>query len=159
MFSDPLVIRLVTFVRSIGIEVQACPINWKTQFPGLEIRAGVILVDENQLIHPGNILHEAGHIAVHDPVRRQHLKFSPTKGEELGALAWSYAATVHLGLSSELVFYPGSYQGWDTSLVENFAAGRYLGVPLLQRYGMTVEGRFASERGLEPFPHMLRWVR
>jgi hypothetical protein len=159
MFSDPLVISLVALVRSIGIEVQACPINWKTQFPGLEIRAGTVLVDENQLIHPGNILHEAGHIAVHDPARRQEPKFLPSKGEELGALAWSYAATVHLGVSSELVFYPGSYHGWDTSLLENFAAGRYIGVPLLQRYGMAIEERFAPECGLKPYPHMLRWVR
>jgi hypothetical protein len=77
-------------------------------FPGLEIRAGTVFVDENKLIHPGNILHEAGHIAaVHDPARRQGPKVFPSKGEELGALAWSYAATLHLGLSSELVFYPG----------------------------------------------------
>jgi hypothetical protein len=159
MFSDPLVIKLVAFVRSIGIEVHACSIDWKSRFPGLDIRAGAVLVDESQLLHPGNILHEAGHIAVHDPARRSHPKFSPTKGEELGALAWSYAAAVHLGLSAEVVFYPGSYQGWATSLLENFAEGYYLGVPLLQRYGMSVEPRLAPERGVEPYPHMLRWVR
>lgn len=159
MFSDPLVVKLVTFVRSVGIEVRACPINWKTQFPGLEIQAGTVLIDESQLIHPGNILHEAGHIAVHDPARRANPKFRPSNGEELSALAWSYAAIVYLDFSPELVFYPGSYQGWDTSLIENFAEGRYLGVPLLQRYGMAIEERFAAERGLKPFPHMLRWVR
>ena len=31
MFSDPLVIKLVTFVRSIGLEVHACTIDWKTE--------------------------------------------------------------------------------------------------------------------------------
>jgi hypothetical protein len=86
-------------------------------------------------------------------------KLSPTGGEEVATLAWSYAATVHLGLDAGLVFYPGSYQGWDTSLVENFAEGRYIGVPLLQRFGMTIEPRIAAERGIAPFPHMLRWVR
>jgi len=159
MFSDPLVIKLVTFVRSIGIEVQACSIDWKTRFPGLEVRAGAVLVDERQLIHPGNILHEAGHIAVHDPALRAHPKFLPTKGEEMGTLAWSYAAALHLGLSAEVVFYPGSYTGWATALLENFAEGRYIGVPLLQRYGMAVEPRFAPERGVEPYPHMIRWIR
>ena len=159
MFSDPLVTRLTSFVQSVGIEVQACPINWKTQFPGLDIRTGAVLVDESQLIHPGNILHEAGHIAVHDPVRRQETKFLPLKGEELSALAWSYAAVVQLGLNAELVFYPGSYQGWDTTLIESFAEGRYIGVPLLQRYGMAVEARYASERRVEPYPYMLRWLR
>jgi len=159
MFSDSLVIELITFVRSVGIEVQSCSIDWKTQFPGLDIRGGAVLVDESQLIHPGNILHEAGHLAVHEPARRKDLKFSPTKGEELSALAWSYAAVVHLGLNAELVFYPGSYQGWDTALLENFAEGRFIGVPLLQRYGMAIEPRRAAEFGVEAYPHMLRWLR
>jgi hypothetical protein len=158
-FQDPLVMKLASFVRSVGIDVKASPVDWKTLFPGLEIRAGAVLVDESRLVHPGNILHEAGHIAVHDPARRHEPKFSPTKGEELSALAWSYAAAVHLGLGSELVFYPGSYHGWDTTLVEIFAEGRYVGVPMLQRYGMAIEERFAAERGLKPYPHMLRWVR
>jgi hypothetical protein len=158
-FEDPLVIKLVTFVRQLGIDVTACAIDWKTQFPGLEIRAGAVLVDESQLLHPGNILHEAGHVAVHDPATRSLSKFTPSRGEELGALAWSYAAIVELGLTPELIFYLGSYHGWATSLIENFAEGRYLGVPMLQRYAMALEPRFAVERGLEPYPHMLRWVR
>jgi hypothetical protein len=159
MFSDSLVIKLAAFVRSIGIDVRACVLDGKTRFPGLDIRAGAVLVDQRRLIHPGNILHEAGHIALHDPARRSLPTFSPTKGEELGALAWSYAAAVHLGLSADIVFYPGSFTGWATALVENFAEGRYLGVPLLQRYGMALEPRLALERGVEPYPHMIRWVR
>jgi hypothetical protein len=158
MFSDPLVARLAAFVQSVGIDVNACKIDWKTLFPGLDIKCGAVLIDEKQVIHPGNILHEAGHIAVHDPARRKDARFTPKKGEELSALAWSYAAVVHLGLKAELVFYPGSFQGWDTTLVENFAAGKYIGVPLLQRYGMTIEPRLAAE-GVAPFPHMLRWIR
>jgi len=156
---DPLVKQLSTFVCSIGIVVQACPIDWKTQFPGLDIRSGSVLVDEDRLLHPGNILHEAGHIAVHEPVRRANAKFSPKRGEELSALAWSYAAIVKLNLSSELVFYPGSFHGWSTALIDNFAEGRYVGVPLLQRYGMAFEQRIAIERGVDPYPHMVRWVR
>src|SRR5215471_6667226 len=93
MFSDPLVNKLTTFVRSVAIEVKACTIDWKTLFPGLEIDRGVVLIDEDRLIHPGNILHEAGHIAVHDPARRRDRPFQPGKGEELAALAWSYAGS------------------------------------------------------------------
>ena len=159
MFSDPLVVKLVNFVRSVGIGVESCSIDRKTQFPGLDIRTGSVLVDESRLIHPGNILHEAGHIAVHDPARRSEQKFRPSNGEELGALAWSYAAIVHLGLPAELIFYPGSYTGWAESLIENFAEGRYLGVPLLHRCGMAIEPRQASLDGEAAYPHMLRWVR
>ena len=158
-FADPLVAKLATFVESIGIQTQACPITCKTLFPGLDVYRGAVLIDEDQLIRPGNILHEAGHIAVHDPARRFNEKFSPSRGEELSALAWSYAAVVYLGLESELVFYPGSFKGWDTVLIENFARGTYVGVPLLQRYGMSYEPRMAQERGVAPFPHMVRWVR
>jgi len=159
VFSDPLVSKLAEFVVSIGIPVGRVSIEWKTQFPGLDIRAGAVLVDEGRLLHPGNILHEAGHIAVHDPARRAALKFSPARGEELSALAWSYAAVVKLVLDSELVFYPGSYHGWHESLQSNFAEGRYIGVPLLQRYGMAFDKRMAVERGVDPYPHMVRWVR
>lgn len=159
MFSDALVNRLADFVRSVGIDVVACEIDWKTQFPGLDIRSGAVLVDESRLIHPGNILHEAGHIAVHDPATRPNPKFSPKKGEELSALAWSYAAVKHLGLAPELIFYPGSYTGWADALLENFAEERYIGVPLMHRYGMTCEPRMAKERGVKPYPHMLRWLR
>ncbi len=44
-------------------------------------------------------------------------------------------------------------------LIDNFTAGNYIGLPLLQWFGMTVEPRHAAARGVEPFPHMLRWVR
>jgi hypothetical protein len=158
-FADPLVAKLATFIESVGIQTQACSITRKTLFPGLDVYRGAVLIDEEQLIHHGNILHEAGHIAVHDPARRFNEEFSPSKGEELSALAWSYAAIVYLRLEAELVFYPGSFKGWDTALIENFARGMYVGVPLLQRYGMSFEPRLAQERGVSPFPHMVRWVR
>jgi hypothetical protein len=146
-------------VRSVGIDVRAATLDAKTLFPGLDIRHGAVLVDETRLVHPGNILHEAGHIAVTDPAVRNAETLSPTGGEELATLAWSYGAALHLGFGAELVFYPGAYQGWDTSLIENFAAGRYIGVPLLQRFGMALDPKMASQSGVDPFPHMLRWVR
>ena len=158
-FADPLVNRLAEFVQSIGIPVERHRIDWKTLFPGLDIRQGRVLIDETLLLHPGNILHEAGHIAVHDPNLRAGEDFRPSKGEELSALAWSYAAATHLGLDSELVFYPGSYQGWDTTLIANFKEQRYIGVPLLQRYGMAFETKRAEMLGVKPYPHMVRWLR
>ena len=36
--------------------------------------------------------------------------------------------------------------GAKAASTENFTAGRYVGVPLLQWFGMTVEPRFAAER-------------
>ena len=105
-----------------------------------------------------NILHEAGHIAVFDPARRQESKFSPSKGEELGALAWSYAAVV-LSLKSELVFYPCCFSGWAIALTEHFAECLYVGLPLLHRYGLAEQTHLSFGLGVEPYPHMLRWLR
>jgi hypothetical protein len=44
-------------------------------------------------------------------------------------------------------------------LVENFTAGRYVGVPLLQFCGMTVEPRRGAVDGAAVYPRMLRWLR
>ena len=94
-----------------------------------------------------------------EPVLRYEPTMSSTGGQELSALAWSYAAVVHLGLPVETVLYPGSYQGWAPSLLEAFSGGQYVGVPLLQVWGMTVEPRNAASRGVRPYPHILRWLR
>jgi hypothetical protein len=159
MFADPVVEKLAAFVRSVGIGVERATLDRPTRFPGLDIANGAVLIDEERLIHPGNILHEAGHLAVHDPAKRKDPQIDPSGGEELSTLAWSYAAALYLGFDPALVFYPGSFQGEDRALIENFAEGRFMGVPLLQRFGMSVEPTNAAARGVEPFPHMLRWVR
>ena len=159
MFTNPLTERLAAFVRGIGIDVRAATLPDKTFLPGLAIEHGAILVDEGRLVHPGDILHEAGHLAVADPAERNAPTLSPTPGDELTTIAWSYAALRHLELEPAIVFHPDGYKGGSASIVENFTQGRYFGVPLLQLYGMTVEPRFAAERGVEPYPHMLRWLR
>ncbi len=159
MFADPLTERLAAFVRSIGIDVCAAPLPEKTFLPGLDIRHGDLLVDEEQLAYPGDILHEAGHIAVTDPAQRNAPTLSPDDGDELTSSAWSYAALRHLELDPAVVFHAGGYKGGAASIIENFTAGRYFGVPLLKLYGMSCEPRHAAAKGVPPYPHMLRWVR
>jgi hypothetical protein len=158
MFADPLTERLVAFVRGIGIEVHTATLLEKTVLPGLDIRHGAILVDEARMTHPGDILHEAGHLAVTDPLKRNEPKLSPTPAEEMTSIAWSYAALRHLELDPTVVFHYDGYKGEAASLIENFTAGRYFGVPMLHFYGMAVEPRRAA-MGAEPYPHMLRWLR
>ena len=159
MFSNPLIERLADFVRGIGIDVRAGTLPDKTFLPGLDIRYGAIVVDEERLAYPGDILHEAGHIAVADLAERAEPSLSPTPGDEMATLAWSYAALRHLDLAPDIVFHPHGYKGDSDWLIETFSAGHYIGLPLLQCYGLTVEPKFAAERGVEPFPHMLRWLR
>ena len=158
-FADPLTERLVAFVRGIGIDVRTAALPEKTVLPGLDIRNGAILVDEARMTHPGDILHEAGHLAVTDPAERDVPTLSPTPAEEMTSIAWSYAALRHLALDPAIVFHDDGYKGEAVSLIENFTAGHYFGVPLLQLYGMAVEPKRAAATGAEPYPHMLRWLR
>jgi hypothetical protein len=158
-FADPLTERLVAFVRSIGIDVRTATLPEKTVLPGLDIRHGAILVDEARMTHPGDILHEAGHLAVTDPLKRDAPQLSPTPSDEMTSIAWSYAALRHLNLDPAVVFHDDGYKDESASLIENFTAGHYFGVPLLQYYGMAVEPRRAADTGAEPYLHMLRWLR
>jgi hypothetical protein len=157
-FANPLTERLATFVRSIGIELRAATLVEPTFLPGIDIRHGAILGDEPRLNYPGDILHEAGHIAVADPAERRAPKLSPSVGDELTAIAWSYAALRYLDIDPAVVFH-AAFKGGGASIIENFTAGRYFGVPLLHAYCMTCEPRLAAQKGLPPFPHMLRWMR
>ena len=159
VFSDPLIRMLTNFVRRVGIDVIAASSVAPTQFPGLDIQSGAVLVDETRIIHPGDILHEAGHLAVTHPARRNAPRLDPTGGEELSTLAWAYAAAVHLGIDPAIVFYPGSYQNFAGAVIEHFPQGRTMGVPLLQAWGMALEPQSAAARRVRPFPHMLRWLR
>jgi hypothetical protein len=159
MFANPLTERMAAFVRGIGIEVRAAELPDYTFLPGLDIRDGAILVDEQRLAYPGDLLHEAGHIAVAPPEQRAAPALSPEPGDEIATLAWSYAAARHLALEPEVVFHPHGYKRGSQALIEAFTGGGSPGVPLLQYYGMTLAPNSAAARGVDPFPRMLRWLR
>jgi hypothetical protein len=75
------------------------------------------------------------------------------------AIAWSYAAGLHLQLAPNVIFHPGGYAGGSQSLIENLAAGRYLAVPMLQWLGMACDEKRAKETGVAPYPKMISWLR
>lgn len=160
-FSNPLTEKLCRFIRGIGIAVEAAEINEETFLPGLLIRGGRILVDENKLSYPGDLLHEAAHLAITAPEKRaeSHDEVGDNGGDEMMAIAWSWAVLVHLELEPHVVFHPDGYKGWSTTIIDNFSKGRYFGVPLLQWLGMTANEQQAEELGVLPYPHMIKWVR
>jgi len=159
MFADPLTERLAAFVREIDLPLRAAALPADTLLPGLDICDGAIVVDEARLAHPGDILHEAGHLAVAAPAERGAPRLSPSPADEMASIAWSYAALRYVDLDPAIVFHPEGYKGGSAAIVENFEAGRCVGVPLLQLYAMSHEPRQATRKGVPPFPHMLRWVR
>jgi hypothetical protein len=159
VFSNPVIRQMAGFLETIGIPLVPASSLLPANFPGLDIQCGSVLVDETRVIHVGDILHEAGHIALTAPEFRSALRLSPTGGEEMATMAWSYAAAQHLGLGAELVFYPESYSNFGNGLIEIFADGRYIGIPLLQLFGMSFDAKKGAEKNVEPFPHMVRWLR
>ena len=153
--------RIVAFLRDIGLEIQSGLIDETTVLPGITVDRGVLIFDPAKLKFPGDLLHEAGHLAVKASAERQQVSsdMSADPAEEMMAIAWSYAAAVHLQLPPEVVFHPEGYRGGSHSLIENFAAGRYLAVPMLQWLGMACDEKRAQETGIAPYPKMISWLR
>ncbi len=151
--------RLVEFLEEIGLKVRRGALPEGTFLPGIQLEPDGLMIDEARLAHPGDLLHEAGHLAVLTPGQRrvagENLDSGP--GEEMAAIAWSYAACVHLGLDAAVVFHDQGYKGEGLTLRENFTAGRYIGVPLLQWYGLTREDTDGT--GAAVYPRMERWLR
>jgi hypothetical protein len=157
--------RSVNFLRSIGIPVHFRPVDTDCFLPGIRIVNGEIEVDMDNLKYPGDILHEAGHIAVvpqperstlneHAIAQREH-----RDAEEMMTIAWSYAACVHLDMDAGFVFHNHGYKGGGSSIAENFKQGRYFGVPMLQWVGMALEKKSEDDQGMPVYPAMLKWLR
>ena len=92
---------ILAFLDRIGIPVAIEPIVGETTLPAMTVRHGALVVDPDRLTWPGDLLHEAGHIAVTDPALRPTLDVvSGDPGEEMAAIAWSYAAAVEIGIDA-----------------------------------------------------------
>src|SRR3954452_21461045 len=86
MFVDPRLNRMAAFLGSIGIEMRPGNVDVPTLFPGSLIDRGALVIDESKLVAPGDALHEAAHIALSPPERRNNdVAFldDATGGEEL----------------------------------------------------------------------------
>ncbi|SHL11097.1 hypothetical protein [Hymenobacter psychrotolerans] len=147
---------LLAFVREIGLEVREAPLRQPTFLPGLLLERGALVLDRTRLLYPGDILHEAGHLAVTPAAERPTVGGNITQnhpekeGEELAVLAWSYAAARALALPPAVVFHPDGYKGQSEWLISSFEGGQYIGLPLLVWMGLTTTAGF---------PRMERWLR
>jgi hypothetical protein len=153
--------KIVAFLRDIGLEVRAGSVASGTVLPGISVAQGVLVYDATRLQFPGDLLHEAGHLAVKPAAERKlaGANLGGDPAEETMAISWSYAAILHLQLPPQVVFHPAGYRGGSQSLLENFAAGRHLAVPMLQWLGLTQDEMNARETGAMPYPKMRKWLR
>ena len=157
--------QILHFLKEIGIPVVETTLPTDTFLPGLDLGANCVLVDFNQLKYPGDLLHEAGHLAVTTPEQRNAIGTDqlqqpfPDDGEEIVTLLWSYAAAVHIGLPLEVVFHPDGYKGQSDWLIELFESKTYSGLPLLEWMGLTLGPDLALAEGKQAFPVMQHWLR
>ncbi len=153
------VTAMLDFLDQIGIAWERASLGEGTLLPGLAIEQGRLLIDPGRLEYPGDILHEAGHIAVTPAADRASLgpEGLADAGLEMAAMAWSYAASIHLGLPPELVFHSGGYKGAGASILETLRSGANLGQPLLAWMDLTEWGPGADPERV--FPVMSRWLR
>lgn len=157
--------KCIAFLENIGITTKYESFTEDGLLPGLKIENGTILIDIDKLLYPGDILHEAGHIAVVPANERQTLSNETidsrkdNAAEEMMAIAWSFAACLHLQLDTSFVFHENGYKGSASHIAENFKQGHYFGVPMLQWVGMALERKKEDTPDLPVYPAMLKWMR
>lgn len=165
IFHNPLTNKIADFLTAIGIEAVPARLDDGCFLPGIVVENGRLLVDESRLEYPGDLLHEAGHLALAPADVRPYLS-----GEviipganmdtmEVQVTAWAYAATVYLGLEPQTLFHQGGYKGKSESLIFTFSLGVYPGANGLEDFGMTAAGENARRLGVAPYPNMLKWIR
>jgi len=156
--------KVLEFLNEIGIDVIEKELD--TSFlPGLSLGPNCIYIDYDQLLYPGDILHEAGHLAVTTSAERNKAGTSemspkwPTQAEEIAAILWSFAAANHLQLPLDFVFHPNGYKGASDWFISNFSDKNYIGLPFLEWIGLTLSNDRALKEDKEAFPIMQKWLR
>lgn len=149
--------NIFLFLREIGIAVEEMPVPLGLPVPGVQLQNGGLRVDQEALLYPGDLLHMAGRLAVMKPSSRvQEFPAPEGPAEEMAALAWSYAAAIHIGLPPEVVFHSHGYRGQSYALLQGYRGGRGVGAPMLGWLGMTT---VAAQGRLSIYPQMLCWLR
>ncbi|MBC3808128.1 hypothetical protein H8K52_12310 [Undibacterium seohonense] len=153
------------FIESLGISIIPRKLEHVTFLPGLDLGPNCIYVDAEKLLYPGDLLHEAGHLAVTTAAQRSAVGSEalelpwPTDGEEIAAVLWSFAAAQHLQIPLEVVFHSDGYKNESQWLIENFQQGQYIGLPFLQWAGLCFDENQAALHQAQPFPVMQKWMR
>ena len=157
---------ILQFLEKVNIPYKLKSVNAKMFLPGILIKKGTIIIDKEKLKFPGDVLHEAGHIALAPADVRSKLN-SPIDTQldfdaathEMMTLAWSYAAAIDSGTPFDVLFHPEGYKGQNDSISWGFQSGQYIGLPMLQWFGMTYDANNAAKNNVKPFPHMIQWLR
>ncbi len=156
---------IFAFLTRIGVPIAKETLPADTFLPGIALRAGGLVVDTDKLLWPGDLLHEAGHLAVLPAALRSEAHDDdPNHADvehagELEAMAWAYAAAVELELPMEVLIHNGGYHGKARDLLQMYTFGVYPGLRGLCESGMAAAQGFTPDCGPVQYPQMLRWLR
>jgi hypothetical protein len=165
VFRNPTTRAIVDFLTAIGLDVIDRPLTGPSFLDGILLEKGKIYFDEEKLLYPGDLLHEAGHLAVAPgdirPLLSDEVEVPNVNMDaiEAGAMAWSYAAALHIGLDPAIVFHEGGYKGKSEHLLLSFRCGVGVGVNILEQSMMTLSPGNPHAGGRQRYPHMLKWLR
>lgn len=67
---NPTATRIIDFLQQIGLTIRLAPLAADTFLPGVTLEPGGLIVDSERLLYPGDLLHEAGHLATMLPAQR-----------------------------------------------------------------------------------------
>lgn len=156
---------ILAFLVEIELSASEGVVPPDSFLPGIRVAHGTLVFDRDSLRWPGDLLHEAGHVAVTPASLRSALDDAlvattaiPHAGEA-EATAWAYAAIVHLQLAPSVLFHESGYHGHSAGLITTFGHGVYPGAFGLSQAGMTLISTPATSAGAAPYPHMTRWLR
>lgn len=167
--------RVATWLNSIGLVTKPGKRSDQSFMRGIWFDCGCIVYDPDEA-HPGDLLHEAGHLAI-VPARFRHF----VKGEieeslashyddylkstvdcedatlqaiiqsgDAEAIAWSYAASLACCVDPWLCFVNG-FDGEAESVFQAIKLGCHPGINGLRASGMLTSVR--------DFPHLVRWLQ
>ncbi|MDT0642196.1 hypothetical protein RM553_05055 [Zunongwangia sp. F363] len=153
-------IIIISFLEEIGLQTVKTSISNKTFLPGIHVEKGVLYYDPEKLEHPGDLLHEAGHMACLAPCVRNKIygkiDHKTAADFEIGAILWSFLACSHLKLPPEVVFHEKGYKGDANWLIENFQNGNYIGSPVLKWLGLI---EYDENKKNKTSPTVISWLR
>lgn len=157
---------ILIFLEKIGIPFQFTSIDIDTYVPGINIHNGTLQIDLEKLSFPGDLLYEAGRIALAPAAVRPSLTHPidnqldfDVATHSMMTIAWSYAAALDSGTPLEVLFHPEGYKGQNQSLQYGYQSGQYIGLPMLQWLGMALDANNANQKGVQAFPVMQSWLR
>lgn len=171
---------VIEFVRGAGLDVEIHA-GASGFVPGVQIEHGTLLVDPS-VCEPGNLLHEAGHIAITPGNFRHFMSGDLSKGmaimydrlEELHldpehpivraciqcsdpeATAWAWSAGRAIGVPPRVIIGDQWYGNTGADIRIALELGCYLGIN-----GLAAAG-FCSLRNVQPlpkYPHLAFWVQ